>query len=96
VVVGSPAPGRTPANDPLAAVPAALAAAGRDLVWVVAEPARRALPLVSAGPVEADPAEHVLTAVTYRDGSVADVSLLGRFDARRTWLDWDPTPLAPR
>ncbi|MGZ4469962.1 MAG: DUF2332 family protein [Nocardioidaceae bacterium] len=96
VLVGSPAPGWTPANDPLAAVPAQLAAAGRDLVWVMAEPAGRALPLVTAGTVEADAAEHVLTAVTYRDGSVTDVSLLGRFDARRTWLDWDPTPLAPR
>ena len=48
------------------------------------------------GSTEADPAEHVVTAVTYRDGSVTEVSLLGRFDARRTWLDWDPTPLAPR
>src|SRR6476661_3910155 len=96
VVLGSPASGSTPGNDPLSAVPAQLAASGRDLVWVMAEPAGRALPLVTAGPVEADPAEHVVTAVTYRDGSVAEVSLLGRFDARRTWLDWDPTPLAPR
>ena len=86
-----------------ARLPELLAASGRDLVWVMAEPADWSVPLVSSDPdtladseTLADPEVGALTAVTLRAGAVEEVTHLARLDPRRAWLDWAPRPLTPR
>ena len=78
-------------------LPGLLASTGRDLVWLLAEGAGGSLPLLAGdGELAAEPGTGALTAVTFRDGAVADMTLLASFDLRGTWLDWAPRPLTPR
>ncbi|MGY0232532.1 DUF2332 family protein [Longispora urticae] len=78
-------------------LPALLAAAGRDLVWITKEHPEHALALVTDEP-NPFAGEHtvVLTSVTYTAGRITEVAALAEVDPWGRWLDWRPTVMRPR
>ncbi|MEV6524235.1 DUF2332 family protein [Longispora sp. NPDC051575] len=84
-------------KDRRAELPALLAAAGRDLVWITKEHPEHALALVTddPNPFEGDHTV-VLTSVTYAAGRITEVVALAEVDPWGRWLDWRPTVMRPR
>ena len=79
-------------------LPALLAAAGRDLVWVAKEHPDHALGLVSDETIESGPngPPILLTAAHYRAGELTGMEVLAEADGWNAWLDWGPRPVAVR
>lgn len=85
------------ADEP-ARLPSLLTAAGRDLVWIMAEATWVSYPLVTTDPAPTydDPTVGGLVAVVIRQGKVVEVVDLARLDRYDAWLEWDPRTLTPR
>ncbi|MEV0645259.1 DUF2332 domain-containing protein [Phytomonospora sp. NPDC050363] len=74
----------------------ALAAAGRDLVWLALEAPANSLSLVSDDPLGEVKDKFHLLSVTYREGRPVAAELLAESDPWGRWLDWNPRPVPLR